>query len=857
MPDVRWWLIWPWIAGCGASWKLVDQDGDGLTPAEGDCWDAVEGPAGSGLSGQDIRPGAEDTWYDGVDQDCAGNNDYDQDMDGYSSSEYGGDDCDDEQSSINPDAQEICGGVDEDCDGLIDDDDDSLEPSPWYLDGDDDGYGGEEALASGCTAPEGYSTEGGDCDDGQPTYHPGADESCDDIDQDCDGETRDPESTNATAFYRDGDGDGYGGSGASTRACDAPEGYVEPEFATDCDDTNPDINPGAAEVCDDLDVDEDCDHRVDDDDGDVTGTSPWYNDNDGDGYGDDDTADLRCDPEDGEVALGEDCDDTDPGVNPGESEVCDDSRVDEDCDGAINDADPSLDSSTAITAYVDDDRDGFGAGAGTLTCQLGSGEAANGDDCDDTDATTYPGADEVCGDASVNDCDSTEDDALDTCAIGDADLSAATSRLAGVSLSSEAGASAAGVGDYTGDGVDDVLVGTPGLNTDDGKVYMIAGPLAAGSTALTGSASFATWTGSADERLGTALAGCDVDGDGIADAVIGAPDSGTSTSNGSVYLFYGPSTSSLSSADLTLTGATTTSRAGSALSCGGDADGDSRSDLAVGSPAWGTSRGTVNVVLGDGTTDGDISAVDTANLNGATSSTDQVGTSVAYGPDLDGDGVQDLLVGAPGEDTGGTGAGAALLVYGPLSGSLTADLTLSGSSGSAAGTSVASAGDTDGDGVDDLLVGAPSYGTGATDRGAAYLLLGASSGLSSISLSASDAVLTGASAGDLAGTAVSGAGDVDGDGSDDLLIGAPGQDTGGSAAGAAYLLYGPVSGSLALSSADATLTGEAAGDAAGTVVSSAGDPSGDGRDEILIGAPSYDSSTSSDVGAAYLVSGGY
>ena len=116
-----------WLVACGQAWKLIDQDGDGFGPEE-DCWDAPSGPEGSGLTGADIHPGATETWYDGVEQDCNGN-DFDQDLDGYTSGEHGGADCDDADPAVNPDAQEVCGDADEDCDGLVDDDDDTLEPS--------------------------------------------------------------------------------------------------------------------------------------------------------------------------------------------------------------------------------------------------------------------------------------------------------------------------------------------------------------------------------------------------------------------------------------------------------------------------------------------------------------------------------------------------------------------------------------------------------------------------------------------------------------------------------------------------------------------------------------------------------
>ena len=234
---------------------------------------------------------------------------------------------------------------------------------------------------------------------------------------------------------------------------------------------------------------------------------------------------------------------------------------------------------------------------------------------------------------------------------------------------------------------------------------------------------------------------------------------------------------------------------------------------------------------------------------------DGAGRALDCAGDVDGDGLNDLIVGAPGRAQGGTNAGAAYLVLGPVSGDLdlsSADARMVGEAADdAAGASVAGAGDVDGDGLDDILVGAGNNDTAGSDAGAAYLLSGSTRGF--LSLAEAQARLTGEAAFDRAGTAVAGAGDADGDGLDDILVGAQVHDGYGTDSGAAYLVLGPVEGEITLGAADVTLIGAQASDHAGSAVSSAGDVDGDGVDDLLVGAPG-DSQYGTGRGAAYLIS---
>ncbi len=317
-----------------------------------------------------VDEGVADTWYRDADQDGYGDPDATTEAcdspDGYTPF---GTDCDDSDAEVYPSAPEECNDIDDNCDGDVDE---GLL-TDWYGDGDGDGYGDSDDVVSACTAPDGYVEYGGDCDDGDTTYHPGAaetdcsepndydcdghvgyedsdgdgwaaceecddgeadinpdaDEYCDGFDNDCDSLIDEDAALDASRWYLDADGDGYGSPRAATTACYQPSGYVSD--GSDCDDVNADIYPGADEYCND--EDDDCDGTIDEDG--ALDAPTWYQDGDGDGYGDDSVTDVGCDASSGYVAVGGDCDDGDAGVSPGEAEVCD--LVDQDCDGAVND----------------------------------------------------------------------------------------------------------------------------------------------------------------------------------------------------------------------------------------------------------------------------------------------------------------------------------------------------------------------------------------------------------------------------------------------------------------------------------------------------------------------------------------
>ena len=344
-----------------------------------------------GATGDDTATGSETTTGDDVAQ-CQ-----DEDGDGYGDGAGClGTDCDDADATRFPGAPETCGdGIDQDCSGAD-------EECSACADEDGDGYG------------DGKACKGTDCDDNDKARNPGASEVCGNgKDEDCNGQDLACPET-----CTDGDKDGYG---------DGPDC-----IDTDCDDTDSDVHPGAAEVCGNGD-DEDCDGQdaecppdcedadkdgygkgadclgTDCDDGNADvhpgATELCGNGKDDDCAGGDEVCPTQCKDNDqdgygeGPECDGPDCNDFDPKVYPGATDTCGDG-IDQDCDEV---------DAKCPEECVDGDKDGFGVGA---TCEV--------KDCDDTDATMYPGAEEICGNGKDEDCDG-QDPACVECKDGDGD----------------------------------------------------------------------------------------------------------------------------------------------------------------------------------------------------------------------------------------------------------------------------------------------------------------------------------------------------------------------------------------------------------------------------------------------------
>ena len=244
-----------------------------------------------------------------------------------------------------------------------------------------------------------------DCDDSDPAINPDATEVCDTVDNDCDGDVDDNDSSlvGAQTWYLDHDGDTFGDSTYPMQSCNQPSGYVAD--STDCNDLSAVAFPGGAEICDGLD--NDCDGSADDAD---SNTDPitmdtFYEDFDTDGYGSNTITVLSCNAPAGYVSDSGDCDDANIAINP---------SVDEQCDSVDNDCDGQVDEPSAIDAsvwYLDHDGDTFGdVGFQTVSCAAPTGYVSDDTDCNDLDAMVNSLATEIC-DGVDNDCDGDIDDA--------------------------------------------------------------------------------------------------------------------------------------------------------------------------------------------------------------------------------------------------------------------------------------------------------------------------------------------------------------------------------------------------------------------------------------------------------------
>ena len=398
------------------------------------------------------------------------------------------------------------------------------------------------------------------------------------------------------------------------------------------------------------------------------------------------------------------------------------------------------------------------------------------------------------------------------------------------------GVSVGTAGDVNGDGYSDVIVGAyyyDNGETDEGRAFVYHGA----ATGLTTDAAWMAESDQANARFGYAVGTAgDVDGDGYSDVIVGAPyyDNGEAY-EGRATVYHGSSTGLTTGADWTAESDQVNAYFGYAVGTAGDVNGDGYGDVIVGAYWYEngqTAEGRATVYHG--------SATGLSTNPDWTAESDQAnawfGYAVGTAGDVNGDGYGDVIVGAYRYDNGQTDEGRAFVYHGSAAGlSATADWTAESDQANARfGRSVGTVGDVNGDGYGDVIVGAYWYENGQTDEGRAFVYHGSATGLSTSPAWTAESDQAGAYFGVSVGTA----GDVNGDGYGDVIVGAYEYDNGETDEGRAFVYHGSATG---LSTSPAwTAESDQAGARFGFSVGTAGDVDGDGYSDVIVGAPYYD-----------------
>ena len=599
----------------------------------------------------------------------------------------------------------------------------------------------------------------------------------------------------------------------------------------------------------------------------------WYLDGDGDGHGVDESV-VACSIPDGYAPYPGDCNDADPTIRPGGDERCDPDDNDEDCNGQTDDGDQGIEDEALLSWYRDQDSDSYGvAGQVLRQCEQPEGYVSDGTDCNDADSGVYPGAVEVCDQGIDGDCDG---DIAPECpiegGINAKDVAALYSTTAaGLGL----GSSLAVTGDLNGDDVDDLLIGVASW-AEDAVFYLVPGGTA--SADLSGHAEMLHTIRGVGATNHTQV----VDGTSI--APMGAMLVGVYTLDASGATTGVSTWTALSAIDLKaldnsgsrpIYAGAPGDGSGRDPAAVGDLDMDGVADIVVGASAYAESGngnpGAVFMVWGD---DAGVPPL----VDGATATPmvvgdddgDQMGAVVGVA-DVTGDGVDDLIVGAPGASDGSFLDMGTLSVYpGPLARApeYLADPVLFLMGGSN-GATLADRGayssdvDLDGDGINDMLVGATDRlvqdGWALPSTGRASVILGGASTASG--LGEIYATYEGVLDHDEMGARVAFAGDLNGDALLDLVLGGPQDDrtdvtaavaSDGDNAGSLYVFTGPLSGGTHLVTDAPTSWIGASGDGLGTGLAAGLDITGDSLSDLVIAAPGR----ASDAGEVYVMKPG-
>jgi len=400
------------------------------------------------------------------------------------------------------------------------------------------------------------------------------------------------------------------------------------------------------------------------------------------------------------------------------------------------------------------------------------------------------------------------------------------------------GISVASAGDVNGDGFGDVIIGVPNYSngqTNEGATFVYLGS----SSGLNPIESWVVEGNQSNARFGKIVASAgDINGDGYEDVIVGAPFySNGNTFEGAAFVYLGSSTGLNNSADWISEGNQNLVYFGEVVASAGNVNGDSFDDVIITSR---TNQGTAFVYLGS------ASGLNANAMWSAKGSLDSklFGSSVAGAGDINGDGFGDIIVGASGHGDNYNNEGAVFVYLGSTAGLSVEPVWFAegNQSGASLGFSVAGAGDINGDGFSDLIVGAYKYDNGQNNEGVAFVYMGSSTGINPAPIWRVESNKIGAQF----GYSVASAGDVNGDGYGDVIIGAPNYDNGLIDEGAAFVYLGSMGG-LDLSQIPWRDEGGFTDEFFGSSVASAGDINGDGYGDVIVGAYKYDSSINGNV----------